>query len=68
MKKTLEEWIALYNRKNYEEFKRDEKFELFYLPEKGFAEIADTVQKGQASPASKDTWFITWEVTADDSG
>ena len=134
MSKTLEEWIALYNKKNYEEFKRDKKFGLFYLPEKGFAEIADTGkmiivnqmcgefkywrdvveqmsraskykvagticirpilpyirlagfkidriegtkqgnryfctdkntgQKGQASPAGKDTWLITWEVTA----
>lgn len=138
MNKTLDEWIALYNKKNYEEFKRDEKFGLFYLPEKGFAEIVDsgkmiivnqmcgefkfwrdvaeklsrhrgykvagticirpilayirlagfkidrieetnlgdryfctdkrTGQKGQASPAGKDTWFITWEVTADDTG
>ena len=137
MNKTLDEWIALYNKKNYEEFKRDEKFGLFYLPEKGFAEIVDsgkmiivnqmcgefkfwrdaaeklsrhrgykvagticirpilayirlagfkidrieetnlgdryfctdkrTGQKGQASPAGKDTWFITWEVTADDT-
>ncbi len=137
MSRTLEEWIALYNKKNYEEFKRDEKFGLFYLPEKGFAEIVDTGQmiivnqmcgefkfwrdvaenlsrhrgykvagticirpilpyirlagfkidriektnlgdryfctdkhtgqKGQASPAGKDTWFITWEVTADDT-
>ena len=136
MSKKFEEWIALYNKKNYEEFKRDTRFELFYLPEKGFAEIADTGkmiivnqmcgefkfwrevaekmshkigykvagticirpilpyirlagfkidsiektnlgdryfctdrrtgQKGQASPAGKDTWFITWEVTADD--
>ena len=138
MNKTLEEWIALYNKKNYEEFKRDKKFELFYVPEKGFAEIADTGkmimvnqmcgefkfwrlvteevsrqygykvagticirpilpyirlagfqidrieatnlgdryfctdkktgQKGQASPAGKNTWFITWEVTAGDTG
>ena len=138
MKKTLDEWIALYNKKNYEKFKRDKKFGLFYFPEKGFAEIADTGkmiivnqmcgefkywravaedlsracgykvagticirpilpyirlagfkidrieetnqgnryfctdkctgQKGQASPAGKDTWFITWEVTANDGG
>ena len=135
MSKKLEEWIALYNKKNYEEFRRDEKFGLFYLAEKGFAEIADTGemiivnqmcgefkywrdlieqmsraskykvagticirsilpyirlagfkidrteetnlgkryfctdkhtgQKGQASPSGKDTWLITWEVTAD---
>ena len=138
MNKTLEDWIALYNKKNYEEFTRDKRFELFYLPEKGFAEIVDTGkmiivnqmcgefkfwrdvveqmsrnsrykvagticirsilpyirlagfkidrieetnlgdryfctdkrtgQKGQASPAGKDTWFITWEVTANDTG
>ena len=40
--KTLEEWIALYNKKNYEEFKRDKRFELFIIPEKGFAEIRDS--------------------------
>lgn len=42
MNKTLEQWIALYDKKIPEKFKRDERFELFYLPEKGFAEIIDT--------------------------
>ena len=41
MSRTLEEWIALYNKKIPEGFKRDERFELFYLPEKGFVEVAD---------------------------
>lgn len=41
MNKTMEEWIALYEKKTGEEFKRDERFVLFYLPEKGFAEIMD---------------------------
>lgn len=42
MSKTLEEWIDKYNKKVPEGFKRDERFELFYLPEKGFAEVMDT--------------------------
>lgn len=133
MSKTLEEWIALYNKKIPEGFKRDDKFELFFLPEKGFAEMCDagkmiivnqmcgdlkfwrsmteyitrergythagticirsikpylrlagfvinrieetpqgnryfcsdkaTGQKGQASPAGKDTYYVTWEVS-----
>ena len=136
--KTLEEWIALYDKKNHEKFKRDLRYEMFYVPEKGFAEICDTGkmiivnqmcgefkfwrgiaeelsrqfgykiagtvcirpilpyirlagfvpyrieetpignryfctdkhtgQKGQASPAGKDTWFVTWEVKANDTG
>lgn len=128
----LEEWIELYENKANERFERDERFELFYLPEKGFVEIMDTGkmvwvnqlcgefkfwrdfiervtrklgyshagtlcirhikaylrmagfapykvevteqgeryfcvdkntgQKGQASPAGKNTYYITWEV------
>ena len=42
MNKTLEQWIAQYNKKVPEGFKRNERFELFYLPEKGFAEVMDT--------------------------
>ena len=42
MSKSFEQWVALYNKKVSERFERDERFELFYLPEKGFAEIADT--------------------------
>ena len=41
MSKTLEEWIALYEKKTGEEFKHDERFAFFYLPDKGFCEIAD---------------------------
>ena len=132
MNRTLEQWIALYNKKIPEGFKRDERYTLFFLPEKGFAEIlasgkmiivnqmcgefvfwralaeilarkfgykhAGTIcirnvrayirmagfvpyeiektaqgdrffctdkrtgQKGQASPAGKGTYYITWEV------
>lgn len=40
--RTLEQWIALYNKKIPEGFKRNENFSLFYLPDKGFAEIGDT--------------------------
>lgn len=42
MSRTLAQWIALYIKKTHEEFKRDRRFELFYLPEKGFAEIMDS--------------------------
>ena len=136
MSRTLEQWIAFYDKKIREGFKRDERFELFYLPERGFAEIMatdkmivinqlcgelkfwrefaeklakkigythvgtlcirniepylrlvgfvpykvedtaqgnryfcrdkHTGQKGQASPAGKDTYYITWEVAASD--
>lgn len=132
MSKTMEQYVALYNKKNLESFKRDKRFEIFYSPEKGFAEIGDmgdmivvnqmcgefkfwrelvekmsresgykiagticirpilpyirlagfqidrieetkignryfctdknTGQKGQASPAGKDTYLITWEM------
>ena len=36
---TLDEWIALYNKKTPEPFVRDERFELFFLPDKGFCEV-----------------------------
>ena len=36
---TLDEWIAKYNEKTPEPFKRDERYELFYLPDKGFCEV-----------------------------
>ena len=42
MSKTLEEWVELYEKKTGDKFERDKRFELFYLPEKGFAEIAAT--------------------------
>ena len=38
--KTLEEWIEFYNRKVFEPFERDEKYQLLYRADKGFAEIA----------------------------
>ena len=40
--RTLEQWIALYNKKIPEGFKRDERFALFYSPEEGFAEFEDS--------------------------
>jgi len=136
MSKSLDDWIKIYNKKIPEGFKRDERFALFYLPEKGFAEVADvgkmimvnqlcgefkfwrwfaeslaqklgythagticirnikpyirmagfvpydtektsqgdryfckdkrTGQKGQASPAGAGTYYVTWEVKAND--
>lgn len=42
MNRTLDEWIERYNRKIPEGFKRDNRFALFYLPDKGFCEIVAT--------------------------
>lgn len=42
MNRTLDEWIARYNRKVPEGFKRDERFALFYYPDKGFCELLVT--------------------------
>ena len=39
---TLDEWIAAYNKKTPEPFKRDERYALFYLPDKGFCEVGMT--------------------------
>ena len=39
MQKTLAEWIKKYNQKVAEEFKRNEDYEIYYLPEKGFCEL-----------------------------
>lgn len=39
---TLEGWIEKYNRKTPEPFQRDERFELFFLPDKGFCEVGMT--------------------------
>ena len=52
MNRTLDEWIARYNKKIPEGFKRDEKFTLFYIPDKGFCEMTATdkmIVIGQAS-------------------
>ena len=39
---TLDEWIQKYNAKTPEPFKRDERYELFFLPDKGFCEVGMT--------------------------
>lgn len=36
---TLNEWIEKYNSKVPEKFVRDNRYELFYLPDKGFCEV-----------------------------
>lgn len=41
MTRTLDEWISYYNRKTPEKFERDERFELFFSPEKGFCEVGE---------------------------
>ena len=42
MGRTLDEWIERYNKKVPNGFKRDERFALFYLPDKGFCELVAT--------------------------
>ena len=39
---TLDEWIDYYNKKTPEPFKRDERYELFFHPDKGFCEVGQT--------------------------
>jgi hypothetical protein len=39
---TLEEWIEKYNKKTPTKFERDEKYDLFFLPDKGFCEVGMT--------------------------
>lgn len=39
---TLQEWIEKYNKKAPEPFKRNERFDLFFLPDKGFCEVGMT--------------------------
>jgi len=53
----MEEWIALYEKKTGEEFKRDERFVLFYLPEKGFCEVAATGKMAIMGQVSGDGRF-----------
>ena len=40
--KPFEQWIAAFNKKVPEGFQRDERFTLFYLPDKGLCELAAT--------------------------
>lgn len=41
--KTLDEWIEFYNRKaGGDKFHRDERYAMYYLPDKGFCEIGAT--------------------------
>ena len=42
MMKTLAEWIKFYNKKVAEPFQRNERFSLYFSPEKGFCEITAT--------------------------
>ena len=42
MGKTFAEWVALYNKKTPEPYKRDERFELFYDAEHGFCEVGQS--------------------------
>ena len=39
---TFDEWVEKYNKKTPEPFKRDERFLLYFLPDKGFCEVGQT--------------------------
>ena len=62
--KTLLEWIELYNKKTPEPFKRDERFGLFYLPDKGFCEIGVTEKLAVINQLSGDGRF--WKGIVED--
>ena len=56
MKKTLEEWIKIYEKKTGTEFKADPRAKLQFNPEKGFAEFGvyeDMVIVGQCCGDAK---------------
>ena len=40
--KTFNEWVCVYNAKTPEPFRRDERYVLFFRPDKGFCEIGQT--------------------------
>lgn len=63
MNKTLEQWIERYNKKIPEGFKRDERFTLFYLPDKGFCELTATDKIVVIGQVSGDGRF--WKEFAD---
>lgn len=57
MNKTLEEWIKFYEEKTSQKFERDERFKLFYLPDKGFCEIMQTEKMTVINQLSGDGKF-----------
>lgn len=64
MNRTLDEWIERYNRKIPKGFKRDNRFALFYLPDKGFCEIVATNLMVILNQVSGDGRF--WKKFAED--
>ena len=62
--KTLEEWIAFYNRKaSGDKFNRDNRYELYYLPDKGFCEIGMTSDMVIINQLAGDARFWKNEAT-----
>ena len=61
--KTLEEWIEFYNRKVFEPFERDEKYQLLYRADKGFAEIAVNEKMAFVNQVCGDIHF--WKSVAE---
>ena len=54
---TLQDWIDKYNRKCPEPFKRDERYDFFFVPDKGFCEIGQTEHMIQARQMCGDMLF-----------
>lgn len=63
MNKKIEQWIAIYEKK-VGKFERDERFSLFYLPDKGFCELTATDNMVVIGQVSGDGRF--WKKFAED--
>lgn len=64
MNRTFDEWVARYEKKLKKKFKRNEKFALFYLPDKGFCELLATEKMMILGTVSGDGRF--WKKFAED--
>lgn len=65
MTRTFDEWVERYNRKIPEKFKRDNRFALFYLSDKGFCELLATDKLVVMGQVSGDGRF--WKKFAEDT-
>lgn len=44
-RRTLKEWIEIYNKKTGDKFVHDKRYKLFYFPERGFCELRIDTEK-----------------------
>ena len=65
MNRTFDEWVERFNRKIPKKFKRDDRFALFYLPDKGFCELLATDKMVILGQVSGDGRF--WKKFAEDT-